>query len=94
MLSEYKGGIAGYFANLESLTNYIKNLCPIDNKFRSADAATSGTYDINPGNIKYIIEKTKETCGDNYAAAIFIDVDFVLNIVTTEYLISTINVIE
>lgn len=94
MLSEYQNGVCGYFANLSALTQYIADKSPIDNKFSVRDSATAGEYDLTPENISYIIDQTKETCGNNYAASIFIDVDFVLQIITTQYLISTIDVKE
>ena len=94
MLSEYKNGVCGYFANLTALTQYIAEKSPIDNKFSVLDAATAGEYDLTPENISYIINQTREVCGENYAASIYIDVDIVLNIVTTQYLISTVDVKE
>ena len=94
-LSEFGNGICGYFANLAALTKYLAAKKPIDNKFVSLDSGTAGEYVLDKYNLNYIIEQTNITCGNNYtASSIFIDVDFIIKIIRTQYLISTIDVIE
>lgn len=93
-LSEFGNGICGHFADLAALTKYLAEIKPIDNKFVSLDSGTAGEYELNEDNLNYIIEQTNLTCGNNYAASIFIDVDIIINTVRTQYLISTIDVIE
>lgn len=48
-----------YYASLNGVCNYIMAKSPIDNKMTVYDRGIAGLYDINPDNLKYLIEQNK-----------------------------------
>ena len=80
---------SNYHATLAGVCNYIMSKYPIDNKLTVYDSDTAGQYDINSGNLNYLIEQSKK---NDQAAMFSITSDFFVAQIKTTFTLSTIKV--
>ena len=87
--SNMSNSYSKYFATLQGCCDYLKTKDPIDNKLSVYDRDTAGYYDINPGNLKFLLDKSQK---NNSNAMFRIRTDFTVLPFTTAYTLSIIKV--
>ena len=78
-----------FFMTLEGVAKWLIERSPIDNQIKVRDPEIAGSYDITADNLRTILTAAQQ---NRWTASFTIQQDFVLDIIETQFFLSTIDV--
>ena len=78
-----------FFMTLEGVAKWLIERSPIDNQIKVRDPEIAGSYDITADNLRTILTAAQR---NRWTASFTIQQDFVLDIIETQFFLSTIDV--
>lgn len=78
-----------FFMTLEGVAKWLIERAPIDNQIKVRDTEIAGSYDITADNLRTILTAAQR---NRWTASFTIQQDFVLDIIETQFFLSTIDV--
>ncbi len=92
-LKDFETGDAIFFQTLEGVANFLNAKNPIGGTLEVRDRDTAGTYKVEPGTLESLLQATQQHSG-HMVLSFFVKVDFVFTQIESQYILSTVKVLD
>lgn len=92
-LKDFGTGDAIFFQTLEGVATYINAKNPIGGILEVRDHDTAGIYQIQPSILESLLQATQQYSG-HMVLSFFVNFDFVYTQIESQYILSTVNLLN